>query len=111
MKHFKIGLKISFPTINRFVMTGVLVCLLGACTTVKPFVDSRREAGQRDTVGQSTADVVAVCYNKFISDRSQTYDLAEAECQKSRRHAVYESYSSFTCSLIAPYTAFYRCVK
>lgn len=111
MKHFKIGLKISFPTINRFVLTGVLACLLGACTTVKPFVDSRREAGQRDTVGQSTADVVAVCYNKFISDRSQTYDLAEAECQKSRRHAVYERYSSFSCSLVAPYTAFYRCVK
>ncbi len=92
-----------------FLITALL--LLCSCGSVKPFVDSRREAGQRDTVGQSTTDVIAVCYNKFISDKSQTYDLAEAECQKSRRHAVYERYSSFTCSLIAPNTAFYRCVK
>lgn len=92
-------------------LSACLCVLLSACTSVKPFVDSRREAGQRDMVGQSTTDVVAVCYNKFFSDKSQTYDLAEADCQKSRRHAIYESYSSFSCSLIAPNTAFYRCVK
>ncbi len=96
---------------KRHIISGIAFLFLWSCTAVEPFVDSRREAGQRDTVGQSTSDVVAVCYNKLISNRSQTYELAEAECQKSRRHAVYENYTSFTCSLIAPGTVFYRCVK
>ena len=83
--------------------------ILSACSQVAPFVDAHREAGQVQLVGQSTPDKPAVCYNPFWSNKTKVKELAEKECQKTNRKAVYEDTDWFSCCLINPSTAFYKC--
>ena len=89
----------------------VLALFLSACGQVSPFVDAHREAGQVQLVGQSSPDRVAVCYNPLWSNKKQVEELARAECQKTNRQAVYDDTSWFSCCLINPSTAFYKCEK
>ena len=87
----------------------ILVLFLSACGQIEPYVDSHREAGQVQLRGQSTLDKVAVCYNPLWSDKKQVEELAKSECQKTKRHPVYDDTKWFSCSLINPSTAFYNC--
>ena len=84
---------------------------LSACGQFSPFVDSRREAGQIEPVGQSTLDKVAVCYNPIWSDDADVSELARLECAKTGRQAIYQETSWFSCRLVNPSTAFYDCKK
>ncbi len=86
-----------------------LVLLLGACGTA-PYVDSRREAGQKETVGLSTPDVVAICYSSQSAGPEEVHKLAESECAKTGRTAQLEAQSSWTCTVFTPTRIFYRCV-
>ena len=88
-----------------------LVLFLCGCGQFAPFVDAHREAGQVELVGQSTPDKVAVCYNPFWSDENEVKALADQECAKTKRHAVYEDTYWFSCRLLNPSTAFYNCKK
>ena len=84
---------------------------LSACGQVEPFVDAHREAGQVQLRGQSTPDKPAICYNPLWSNKKQVEQLAEEECQKTNRHAIYDNTSWFSCCLMNPSTAFYKCEK
>ena len=84
---------------------------LSACGQIGPFVDAHREAGQVQLRGQSTPDKPAICYNPIWSDKKMVEQLAEEECQKTNRHAVYDNTSWFSCCLMNPSTAFYKCEK
>lgn len=85
------------------------VFYLTACGQMSPFVDMHREAGEVRLRGQSTLDRPAICYNPIWSDEEVVKQLAETECQKTNRHAVYSDSSWFSCCLINPSIAFYDC--
>lgn len=86
-----------------------LTMALSACGTA-PYVDSRREAGQREPVGSSTADVVAICYSSQSTTPEEIYKLAESECAKTGRAPELASQDKWSCTLFAPTRIFYRCV-
>ena len=94
---------------KKFILGFAL--LLSACGQVTPFVDARREAGQVQLVGQSTPDKIAVCYNPIWSDKNLVEKLAQQECAKTNRKAIYDDTKWFSCCLINPSTAFYDCKK
>jgi hypothetical protein len=82
---------------------------IGACAAT-PYVDSRREAGQKEPVGSSTPDLVAVCYSSYGSDRDAAQKTAESECAKTGRQAAFDHENTWACTLTASTRAFYRCV-
>lgn len=86
----------------------MLVCL-GGCAETAPFVDVRREAGQVELVGQSRPERVAICHHKWWHDEQEIITLAEAECAKQNKKAVYDGQSYFNCRFMTPTTSFYRC--
>jgi hypothetical protein len=72
-------------------------------------VDSRREAGKKIMVGPSNADVVAICY-KGGTPGPDVVKLAESVCHETGRTPQYVSHNRFTCNLLAPSRAYFRCV-
>ncbi len=91
------------------VILGTTTLLLGACGSAA-YVDSRREAGQNEPVGTSTADMVAICYSKSPATTAQVLKLAESECAKTGRVAQYQREERWTCTAVAPRRVFYSCV-
>lgn len=96
---------------SSFLSLFLIGMVLSACSPVPPFVDARREAGQVGLMGQSTLDRPAICYNRYATRQVDVDKLAEEECQKTGRRAVFEEDTKFTCCLVAPATAFYRCER
>lgn len=93
-------------------MKKVSLCFLlflSACAQFRPFVDARREAGQVATVGQSTPDKVAVCYNPLFSDMQEVEKLAQDGCAQTKRKPKFDDKKYFSCTLALPATAFYKC--
>ncbi len=94
---------------RKSAWTGLIAAtLVGGCAA--PYVDSRREAGKREPVGASTADLVAICTSSYGSNRDAAKKLADLECAKSERKAVFDHESSLACTLLAPTQVFYRCM-
>ena len=85
-----------------------LVVLAGCATP--PYVDSRREAGQKALVGPSTADTPAICYSSYGSGRAAATKLADSECAKTGRIATFDHENAWSCTLKTPTRAFFRCV-
>ena len=80
---------------------------LAACAS--PYVDSRREAGQKQPVGASTPDMVAICFSPSQTPRDQLTALAQPECAKTGRVAAFDHEDPWSCTLLARNRAFYRC--
>ena len=87
----------------------IFVLFLSAWGQIDQFVDAHREAGQVRLKGQSSPNRPAICYNPLWSNKKRVEQLAEAECQKINKHAVYDDTKWFSCCLINPSTAFYKC--
>lgn len=85
-----------------------LMLALTACAS--PYLDSRREAGQKQPVGASTPDMIAICFAPAKTARQQVLALAQPECAKTGRAAVYDHEDPWSCTLLTPTRAFYRCV-
>jgi hypothetical protein len=83
--------------------------MLGSCGT-GAYVDSRREAGQKEPVGTSTPNLVAICYSKTATSTEETLKLAESECAKTGRIPKYHHEDRWTCTMIAPRRIFFSCV-
>ena len=95
---------------NKFTLGLILgACLLGGCSEVSPFIDTRREAGQVQPVGQSRPDRIAVCYHPLWHDETDVTQLAEKACQAQGKIAVMDDTAYFNCRLMTPNTAFYKC--
>ena len=92
----------------------IFVSFLSSCAQFEPFVDRRREAGGFESgalyVGRSTPENPAVCYNKLVNFE-KVQKLADEECIKHNTgtHAVFEKDTLFTCRLIFPRHAYFRC--
>ena len=88
----------------------VLLCLLVVgCAEFGAFEDRRREAGQIPTVGKSTNNRPAICYNPLWHSIEDLQPLADEACARTNRHAVYVESDHFMCRLSAPSVAFYQC--
>lgn len=94
--------------IKRGIALFFMMGLVG-CAEVMPFIDSRREAGQVQPIGQSTPDRIAVCYNPLWHNEEYVKKLADDACAANKKTAVYDDTKYFNCRLISPNTAFYRC--
>ena len=92
---------------QNLAFSGLVVLLLSGC--VAPYNDARREAGQRDPVGQSKNDIVAICYHPWRDDESSTRLVAEEICRQRTKQAQLKEIKHFNCSLMAPNTAIYTC--
>lgn len=89
----------------------LFICLfscLSACS-LSPFVDVRREAGTTDLVGRSTRETVAVCYNALTTTPAAVRAVAEQECAKQKKHAVFIRQTEASCRLLLPAHAYYAC--
>ena len=82
--------------------------LLTACSSA--YIDSRREAGKRISIGPSNADVVAICSGGGIAS-PKVLKLAAEKCAETGRVPRYESRTRLACNVLAPTRVFYRCVK
>ncbi len=85
------------------------IAALSGCVNT-PYVDARREAGQREPVGASTSDLVAICYSSFAVAPADVAKLADSECGKTGRIAKFDHQDAWACTFVAPDRAFYRCV-
>ncbi len=83
---------------------------ISACAQFEPFVDARHEAGQPTMVGQSTPDRAAICYNPLWSNMEQVENLAKESCAQTKRKIQFDTKKYFSCSLVTPATAFYKCI-
>jgi hypothetical protein len=89
-------------------LTGALFALTGCGGTV--YVDSRRDAGQKEPVGPSTPDLVAICYSRSDASRAEADKLAESECAKTGRNPQYVTEQRWGCTMLAPRRIFFSCV-
>ncbi len=88
----------------------ISVCLMfSACAQVMPFDDMHREAGQIETMGQSTKENPAICYNPLWHNQEETKCLADSACKRLGKKAVYKETRVFSCRLFTPSTAIYTC--
>lgn len=98
------------PRSAAVALVAALASGLAACAP-EPFVDMRREAGTLTTVGSSTFDRPAVCYNTANATREEVQALADAVCAETGRVAVYESTDLLRCTALQPHRSLFRCVK
>ncbi len=92
----------------RIFTLGIILLGAPACTQA-PFIDMRREAGQPGTVGESTPDRVAICYNSFSTNETEIIDMARAECDKTGREPRYDGHKYWSCRVFLPHRVYYRC--
>ncbi|MBO7244586.1 MAG: hypothetical protein J6V53_04835 [Alphaproteobacteria bacterium] len=91
-----------------FVFVSLL--FVTACAQFDPFVDARREAGQKEMIGSSKPNAPVVCSGLF-TDQSERQALADAECKKVGKKAVSQQISSFECKLFLPVKERFVCVE
>lgn len=94
---------------KKSVILTAACLLLAACTTQAPFVDARREASKSYTVGESTPDVVAVCFNKYSTHSSEIIRMAQEECRKTNREAKYKGMKRWSCRVLLPHRVYFEC--
>lgn len=84
---------------------------LTSCSAFCPFVDTRREAGQAEPIGQSRPAEPAICYNGWVDTPADLQALADETCQAEGKTAAdYQRTKAFSCRLVTPRTAFFKCV-
>jgi hypothetical protein len=92
------------------IFFAIIACFFVNACVGSVFVDTRRDAGTTKMVGESTPDMVAICYAPSKATKKQIYDLAEKECAKTDRVAKFHHKSDFTCRLTVPNHAYFKCV-
>lgn len=91
-----------------------LFIFITGCTQFAAFEDRRREPGkERIWVGSSTPKKPAICYNPLFYSQEDIKEKADAICQSNKKgtHAEFVDVDYFTCRLLVPSKAYYRCVK
>ena len=86
-----------------------VVFALSACSQFESFEDMRREAGQTETVGQSSDDFPAICYNPLWHNDEDLQKQADQACARTNRKAIFQHRTAFSCRLVNPSTSFYKC--
>lgn len=76
----------------------------------RPFVDSRREAGQANPVGASTLDRPVICYAKGETSAAEVLAMAARVCAETDRVPRFDREDALQCRLMQPWRAFFTCV-
>jgi len=88
------------------------VLSLGACSAPPPFVYKKDEFN-RDAVGfgRPVKDIlkVTVCYAKRDTTPQQIFNLANAECAKFNKRAIFSQQDRITCPITTPIAARFGC--
>lgn len=90
-----------------------LCAVVSACSQLAPFEDRRREPGTEYVwVGASKPDRPAICYNPLFYKQEKIKDKADELCKKENAssHAEFVDVDYFTCRLLVPSKAYYKCV-
>jgi hypothetical protein len=85
-----------------------MLTLLHGCAG-KPYVDVRREAGKKITVGPSNSEMVAICHAGKKAP-PEAIKLAESECAKTNRVPEFVRRDRFTCAMRTSTRSFFKCV-
>lgn len=91
------------------LLCGFTLILMGLSGCIAPYNDARREAGQRDPVGQSKNDIVAICYHPWRDTECTAQTVAQQICATTGKNAVLTETKTFNCSFLAPNTALFTC--
>ena len=85
----------------------ILFLFLGlmGCTATEPYVDAYSGVAGGRSLRRSTPDKVAICFDK--TDRDTLQEMANKECAKTSRKAIFDKTTPFSCSLITPSTAYF----
>lgn len=90
-----------------------LCVIVAGCTQFRPFEDRRREPGtQQVYVGASRPNAPAICYSPLWNDREDTQAMADELCKENKAdtHAEFTDVDYFSCRLLIPAKAYYKCV-
>ena len=85
------------------------ILIMGLLAGCAPFIDSRREAGQSQPVGQSTKNRIAICYNPLWTGEETIQTMANEACAAQKKKAISDTTNYFNCTFITPNTAFFKC--
>ena len=87
----------------------ILMCFfVSGCA---PYIDTRREAGLVHPIGQSTQEVIAICYNSALTDDIELQQIANTACLSTNEPAKRIETRYFNCTLFTPNTALYKCME
>jgi hypothetical protein len=93
---------------KRMKYTAILMCLgLIGCTTASPYIDTHSGVAGGRSLSRSTPDKVAICFDETDMDILQ--EMANKECAKTSRKAIFDKIVPFSCSLTTPSTAYFDC--
>lgn len=107
----------EFSKLSRFKVffTIAIVLSISACSLFAPFVDRRRNAGERDMsklyVGESTKTNPAICYNILNTSFEEVQEMADKECikHKTGKKAKFVDERYFECRLFLPNRMYFQC--
>lgn len=99
---------------SSIVYPVILTCflILGGCGIAEPYVYKDSEFNRdRADFGKEPEDLneVSICYNKRSTTAAAVRQLAEAECAKYKKVAVFRSHDLLECSLVTPARAIFVC--
>ncbi len=100
-------------TIKLFLLFFMLA-FVGACSQVMPFEDRRREPGTEYIyVGSSKPQAPVICYNSLFYNKEEIKDMADKLCHANDENTKAELVNTeyFSCRLLVPTKAYYKCVK
>jgi hypothetical protein len=106
--------KLSRAKILNLVLLTSVIC---SCTILDPYIDRRRNPGTSDVsklyTGSSKEDAPAICYNQLLTTDEELQKMADEECDKHNAgtHAEFVKKDGFSCKILLPATAYYKCVK
>lgn len=90
-----------------------LCVIVAGCSQFTPFEDRYREPGTTYVYkGASKPKAPAICYNPLWNDKDDTKAIADELCRqnKAKTHAEFVKVEYFSCRLLVPAKAFYKCV-
>lgn len=86
-----------------------LIVFITSCSQFEPFEDMRREAGQIEPVGKSSDAKPVICYNPLWHNDEDVKKLADMACARTNKKAVFKEKKYFSCRLVNPSAAIYKC--
>ena len=93
----------------------IILCVItSACSQFQPFEDRRREPGTEYVwLGASKPEAPVICYNPLFYRQEKLLEQADALCRENNKnsHAELRDIDYFSCRLLVPAKAYYKCVS
>ncbi len=96
----------------RIPIAGALIGIVAACSG-QPYVHVASEFNRESDVflhGITERSSVTICYAKRASQSAEVARLANEECGRFGKRAIFNTRSLQECPLVTPVAAIYRCL-